>query len=118
MEEGTDAPGGRGELDVGILEYDEGGVAAQFEMDPLEQRRRQSATARPPDAEPVKAITGTSGWTTRARPMSAAPREHVQHTRGQSGFLEDASQDQPAADSGPRIGLQHHGVAHRQRRSD
>ena len=47
-----------------------------------------------------------------------AARQHVQQAVGQARLLEDAGEDDAAADRGARVGLQHDRVAERERRRD
>lgn len=112
---GTDA---RGLLDVLVLEDEQGTVAAELEVHPLEMLGSERATRRPAPVEPVKAMTRTSRWITRASPTSLPPGSTLSTPRGQPCLLEDAGQRDAAADRGARVGLEHHRVAQRQRRRD
>ena len=63
-------------------------------------------------------MTRTSGWVTSASPTSTPPGSTCSTPGGQPGLLEDPGHRHAAGDGGARVGLEDHGVAQRQRRSD
>ena len=113
------APGaGRGGLvEIGVLEHDERGVAAEFEVHALEVLACQRADlaargGRSGERDHADARVGHE----RLADVRAA-RKHVQQPLGQPGLLEHPRQHDAAADRGARIGLEHDRIAERERRA-
>ncbi len=102
-------------LDVDVGTHDQRRVPAEFQVHPLEPggRRRGDGPSGPGragerDDRDLRVLH-------EGGPDVGASWQHVQQSLGQSGLFEDPGEHDPAGHAGPRIGLEDHGVAERER---
>jgi hypothetical protein len=81
-----------GAVEVGVVEDDEGALAAELERGPC-RCRRSPADARPTSVEPVKAILSTPGWSTSACAGAAVAGDDVEHARRQAGLVGELGEE-------------------------
>ena len=105
-------------VEIGVAEHDQRGVAAEFEVRALEVPAGQLADLAPGGGRSGERDDPDVRVLDQRRTGFGAAGQHVQHARGQPGFLEHRRERDPAADRGARVGLEHHGVAERQRGRD
>ena len=116
--EGAEAASPNGLLNVGILKHHQGGVATQFKVHPLQQPSRYprhlpagSHRARKGDHRNIRV---DDEFTSDV----SATGENVEDIWLKTRLLEQAREDDTAADRRPRIRLQHNRVADSQCGSD
>ena len=107
-----------GRRHVGVVQDDQGGVAAELQVRSLEVPGGEFADAaadrgRAGEADDPHQRVGDQ----RLADVGAAG-QHVQQAVGQAGLLEDPGEDDAAGDRRARVRLEHDRVAERERRGD
>ena len=105
-------------VQVHVVQDDEGGVAAEFEVHALEVAPGQLADPAARGGGPGEGDQPHEGLGDQRLTGRRPARQHVQQAVRQPGLGEDPGQRDATAHRGARIGLEHHGVAQGQRGRD
>src|SRR6202035_2059593 len=100
---------------VGVVEDDQGGVAAELQVRPLEVARGEFADATADRGRAGEADDPDERVGDQLLADVGAARQDVQQAVGQAGFLEYPGQDDAAGHARARVGLEYDGVAERER---
>ncbi len=118
MEERPEGGEGRGLVDVGILEHDQRGVPAQFQVRALEVPARQLTDPPPGRGRAGEGDDPHQRMGHHRLPYVGGTGQHLEHPCGQPGLLENARHGHAAGDRRAGIGLEYHGVAEGEGRRD
>jgi ParB family chromosome partitioning protein len=118
VQEGAPGSGRGGGVQVGVVEDDQGVVAAEFEQRPLERATGGLADLPADGRRSGEGDRRDRGVRGQRRAGSGVAGQDVQDAVGQAGFLEEAGQEQAAGDGGARVRLEHDRVAEGERRGE
>ena len=115
VEPGAEGDRRRRGVEIGVLEYDHGVLAAEFELHLLQMLAGELADPAPDRARTGEGHHRDVGIGADRLAGLGAARQDMQDALRKAGLLENAGDDEAPGESGARIGLEHDGVAGRER---